>query len=51
MPLIAAREVVERRLEYPILSADRRADTAGAAVASACASLGLPAPALSERKG
>lgn len=48
MPLIAGREVVERRLERSILTAGSWEETATAAVASACGSLGLPAPALSE---
>lgn len=51
MPMIAAREVVERRLGRPVLTAKTWEDTATAAVASACASLGLPAPALSELEG
>ncbi|WP_083875973.1 CerR family C-terminal domain-containing protein [Caenispirillum salinarum] len=44
MPLIAAREVVERRLDRAILTGGAWEETATAAVASGCASLGLPAP-------
>lgn len=46
MPLIAGRAVVERRLGRSILDGEALEQTVAVAVSAACASLGLPAPAV-----